>query len=597
MKLPAFEKNHSLPALFGLTFVVFGWFALSLTLGSLFLFPLVATGFAFLSPLVLVLCWKLFQFSPLDFRIVFVVALLYALGVGFTIEPTLFSGRDQGSIAEAAYRLATNTELAFTLPGSDSFFQIYGPGTALNFPGFAYTKEGYLMTQFPLGYTAWLAGFISLFGQSGFAISNALLLFLFLLFLYQLVRLFVHPFYASAALILAMTSFLPSWFAKLTLSENLAAFLFLFLCYTLILFFREGKFLYYVAILLTGSLLAFTRIEGFAFLFLALALIAFHPHTRLLFRTYPWKSIALPGVLFTFFLLRDFFLNLPYYKMIGKAFLKFLHSFSQEAMHTSALAGNPFGLGSVFFLYGTLALFCLGLFGILFLLRKKQWLILVPVCIALPTFVYLFQPSITPDYPWMLRRYFFTLFPTLLFSAVIGVAFLFSERGPSSLLERPRNRTLLPLSLIFAGLVLLQFPAWSSQITFAEQRGLQNQVATFTQNFSEKDLILVDRNVTGDGFAMLSGPAQFLFHKNTVYFFNPYDLSALNTSPFERVFLLTPEESQGRYTTVFGDRLVFKKSVTFSLEQFEHLTLSPNDPLRLPKKTTKETVNLLYQIY
>jgi hypothetical protein len=197
----------------------------------------------------------------------------------------------------------------------------------------------------------------------------------------------------------------------------------------------------------------------------------------------------------------------------------------------------------------------------------------------------------------MLRRYFFTLFPTLLFSAVIGVAFLFSERGPSSLLERPRNRTLLPLSLIFAGLVLLQFPAWSSQITFAEQRGLQNQVATFTQNFSEKDLILVDRNVTGDGFAMLSGPAQFLFHKNTVYFFNPYDLSALNTSPFERVFLLTPEESQGRYTTVFGDRLVFKKSVTFSLEQFEHLTLSPNDPLRLPKKTTKETVNLLYQIY
>lgn len=596
MKLPAFLKNHSLPVLFGLTFVVFGWFVLALTLGSLFLFPLVATGFALLLSLGLVLAWKLLRLSPVDLRIAFIIALLAAVLIGFTTEPTVFSGRDQGSIAEAAYRLAQNTELAFTTPGSDSFFQIYGPGTALNFPGFAYTKEGYLLTQFPLGYTAWLGSFVSLFGLSGFAIGNALLLFLSLFFLYQLVRLFAHSYYAFAALALALTAFLPNWFAKLTLTENLAAFLFLFLTYNLILFFREGKFLFYTAVLLTGSLLAFTRIEGFAFLLLALALLVFHPHTRSLFRTYPWKSIVLPGVLFTFFLLRDFFLNLPYYKMIGKALVKFLHGFSSEGAALPALS-TGLGLGSVFFLYGLLILFFLGLFGILLLLKKKQWLPLLPVCIALPTFVYLFQPSITPDYPWMLRRYLFTLFPTLLFSAVLGVALFFSPKEAPLTLEPPRGQKLFLSTLIFIGLILLQFPAWSGQFTFAENRGLRDQIATFSQNFSEKDLILIDRNATGDGFTMLTGPGQFLFQKNTVYFFNPYDLPALDTSHFEHVYLLTPEESQGRYAAVFGDRLIFKKSFRFSFEQFEHPNLTSDMSLRLPEKKTLQTTDLLFQVY
>ncbi len=597
MKLPPLEKTSTLLALFGLSFVIFGWFALTLTLGSLFVFPLVACGFALFLPLLLLIVWKFFRLAPTDLRIVFIVTLFYALFIGFTSEPTLFSGRDQGSIAEAAYRLATNTELAFSTPGSESFFQIYGPGTALNFPGFAYTKEGYLITQFPLGYTAWLGSFVSLFGLSGFAIGNAILLFLFFFFFYQLLRLFVHPYYATAGLAIAMTSFLPSWFAKITLTENLAVFLFIFLVYNLILFFREGKFLFYAGILLSGGLFAFTRIEGFAFLFLALLLIAFHPHTRALFRTYPFKSIILPGILFVFIFLRDFFLNLPYYKMIGKALFKFLRGFSDHALTLGSGETGSFGLGSVFFLYGFLVLSLLGFFGILYLLRKKQWLMLIPAMIALPTFLYLFSPNITPDHPWMLRRYLFTLFPTLLFSAVLCIALLFSRKDETVALEQPRGKRLFLGSLIFLGLILLQYPAWSAQFSFAEGRGLKNQIATFTQEFSDKDLILVDPNATGDGFAMLTGPGQFLFGKNTIYFFNPYDLPALDTSSFERVFLLAPQESQARYAAVFGERLIFKKTVTFTLEQFENLSLVGGNDFRLPKKTTLQTTNSLFQVY
>lgn len=595
MKLLSLEKTDSLIALFGLSFVVFGWFAFCLALGSLFLFPLLVTGFILFATLVFLIVFKLLRFAALDLRIVFLVTLLYAVFVGFVSEPTVFSGRDQGSIAEAAYRLAQNTELAFSTPASDSFFQIYGEGTALNFPGFAYTHEGYLLTQFPLGYTAWLGSFVSLFGLSGFAIGNTILLFLTLFFFYQLLRLFVHPYYASAGLLLAMTSFLPSWFAKITLTENLAVFLFIFLVYNLILFFREGKFLFYAGILLSGALFAFTRIEGFAFLGLALILIALHPHTRSLFRTYPWKSIVIPGLLFTFFFLRDFFINLPYYKMIGKALLKFLRGFSGGAEGTIE-QGASLGLGSVFFLYGFLTIALLGFFGILLFLKKKRWLLLIPAFIALPTFLYLFHPNITPDHPWMLRRYLFTLFPTLLFSAVVSLALLFAKEK-ASLSEQPRGKRLFLVTAIFLGLIILQYPAWSAQLTFAEGRGLRDQIALFSQEFSDKDLILVDQNATGNGFFMLSGPGQFLFGKNTVYFFNPYDLSALDTKRFERIYLLTPEESQGRYAGVFGDRLIFKKSVTFSLEQLENITLSEEAPLRLPEKISPETKNFLFQIY
>ena len=596
MNIPLLPKNAVLLTLLGLSFVVFGWFVFLLTLGSLFLFPLIATGATLFAALILGITWKLLRSAHWDLRLAFVGALLYAVFVGVIAEPTLFSGRDQGSIAEAAYRLAHNTELAFSTPGSDSFFQIYGAGTALNFPGFAYTTQGYLLTQFPLGYTAWLGSFVSLFDLNGFAIGNSILLFLFLFFFYQLLRLFVHPYYAGAGLLLAITSFLPSWFAKVTLTENMVIFLFVFLIYNIILFFQEGKFLFYLSILLSGGLLAFTRIEGFAFLFLTLALIAFHPHTRALIRTYPWKALVVPGILFVFIVLRNFFFNLPYYKMIGKALFRFLQSFSSDAIGAIERQTSSFGLGSVFFLYGLLILFLLGLFGFILFFKEKRYLLLVPAFIALPTLLYLFHPNITPDYPWMLRRFLFSLFPTLLFSAVLALALLGAEQRTLPV-ARPRGKRLLFVSLAFLGLFLLQFPAWQGQLLFAEQRTLRDQIARFSQDFSDQDLILVDQNVTGDGFAMLSGPGQFLFGKNTVYFFNPYDFTALDTKRYEHIYLIAPEENQGRYAAVFGDRLVFKKSIVFTSEHWENRSLKQALPLRLPNIETTETRNSLFQLY
>lgn len=598
MKLPFLaDKSDTLLALYGLSFVIFGWFAFALSLSDLFLTPLLIIGAILVFAISLLFLYRFFMVTTFDFRVVFALVLLYAVLLGFTTEPTIFSGRDQGSISEAAWRLAQNGQLAFSHPAGESFFNLYGEGAALHFPGFAYTSDGGLITQFPLPYTAWLGSFTAFFGLSGFAIANALLLFLFLLTFYALIRLFAHPFYAGFGTLLAALSFLLVWFSKVTLTENLALFLFTLLAYNLVLFLREGKFIFYAGALLSAGLLAFTRIEGFAFLALTLGFFLFRSEARAIWKMYPWKSIVIPGVIFIFIFLRDFFINLPYYKVIGKALIKFGHQFgSQAGTSDIAMTSASFSFGSVFFLYGLLVVFAIGLFGLLVFVRERKWILFLPAFLALPTFVYLFDPNISLDHPWMLRRYLFSLFPTLLFSATLGIALLFAKVRELPI-EKPAGKRLVFTTLIFLSLLFLQYPAWSSALLYAENKSLHSQVKRFSEEFSDKDLILVDRFATGSGFAMLSGPTQFLHGKNTVYFFNPSDLKNLDTSRYEKVYLLVPEEGQSRYVSVFGDRLTFKKSVTFTLEHFENLSLEEGSSLHFPRQTVTETRNSLFQIF
>jgi len=591
------EKSDTWLVLFGLSFVSFGWFVFLLALSGTFFAPLILSG-ALLTLIVLLFTGTAyFLRTTIDFKIAIFVAFSIALLIGFFTVPTIFSGRDQGSISEAAFRLAQNGHLAFSTLASESFFQIYGKGKALNFPGFAYTETGDLITQFPLGYTSWLASFISLFGLYGVVIGNGILLFLFLLTLYALLRRFTHPFYAFFGLALAIFSFLPTWFAKVTLSENFALFLFVFLVWNLILFLQEGKPLFYTGIFLSGGLLAFTRIEGFAFLLLAFVILLFHKQAHSLWKTYPWKSIIFPGLLFLFIFLRDFYINLPYYKVIGKALIKFLHQLDTgSVVGDLSGTGSSFTLGSVLFLYGLLVLFVLGFFGILIFIKEKRFIALLPAFIALPTFLYLVDPNISLDHPWMLRRYLFSLFPTLLFSSIVGVALIFTKEKTFPI-DRPKGKRLFLVSILFFALLVLQYPAFRYGISFAENRGLKEQIITFGQEFSDTDLVLVDRNVTGDGFALLTGPAQYLAGKNMVYFFNPDDLASIDLSPFAHIYLLVPEENQARYVSVFGDRLVFKKRVIFTNEQIEYNSLGDDTSfLGFPKKIFKETHNYLFQI-
>src|SRR5665647_2667561 len=101
-----------------------------------------------------------------------------------------------------------------------------------------------------------------------------------------------------------------------------------------------------------------------------------------------WKYIFVPSLVFLFLFLRDFFMNLPFYKFIGKALLKTTHEYS--ALGSLPATAGSLGLGSIFLSYGLLILFLLGILGIALCVFEKNSLSLAVFFLALPTFLYLF---------------------------------------------------------------------------------------------------------------------------------------------------------------------------------------------------------------
>ena len=585
------HKETSLFILFGIAMILLGWLFFALALFNFFVFPVILCGTLLLGGTALFFLGSFLWFSPPIVRILGVILVVIIALSSYQSTPTLLSGRDQGAISEAAIRLAQTSILPYRSNAVTTFFDIYGPGLALNFPGFAYTDKGSLITQFPLTYTSFIAGFYSLFGITGLTIANGILLFCFLLTLFELLRLFIRPERAFIAVLVGALSFLPLYFVQFTLTENLAVFLFTFLVYSLIRFFQKPVFLHYVAIVLTATLLAFTRIEGYAFLTLTAFVLLWNKDARTLFRTYPWKSLVVPTLLFLFFFLRNFFINLPYYKTIGRALEKMLGGFGSDVISNTSsnlgiLAGH-FPVGGVLILYGVLPLFLLGVLGYLILWRSKQHLTFIPLLIALPTLLYLFLPNITLDHPWMLRRYYFTLFPIFLFGAAVGL---------SRLADTTRRSFTLFLG-IFIAVLLFSLPAHMAVLTVREDPTFLPQIERFSTGFSPQSLILVDRMATGSGYALPTAPLTNLFDRQAVYIFNPEDIAKIEFTRFSQVYLLTPESELYRYVDTLRDRLIYKGSYTFTRTGLTEETLHQDGDFSFPKKKFFETKNLLFQVY
>lgn len=565
------------------SFLFFGWVAFLLALFGFFFASLLGI-FLILPALAFFIALghigKLHDWTRLG---LWIFLILFVTSSTLSAEPSVFSGRDQGSIAEASWRLAENHQLGFQTPASQAFFSIYGPGTALNFPGFSYTENGSLMTQFPLGYTSFVASFLTLFGIKGYLIANSLLLFLFLSGIFELLLLFVPSLFALGGTSLALFSFLPVWISRLTLTENLASFLFVLLAFFFIRFLQEKTLPWYWLALFTSLLLLFTRIEGFLFLgIFVLTLLVLKDTRRILFEA-PWTNIFFPALLFLFIFLRDFFMNLPFYTVIGKAVLKTWHTFT--VLGTLSDNTGSLSLGSIFFSYGLLILFLAGLLGIVFSLYKRNFLPLTVLLLSAPTLLYLFVPSITPDHPWMLRRYYSSLYPTFVFFTTLGLYSL----SKNKMLENVWKPFSLFLFLLF---LAFQGRAFVSAYTIHDNAGLLGQTEDFSKRFGERDLILIDRLATGDPYTLLAGPMNFLSGKQAVYFFNPNDLSRLDLTPFDTVYLLSPEDSLGLYTDALGEKLLPTETVSFTSERL----IPPKTSFSLPERALLTTDAILFKI-
>ena len=566
---------------FGLFFVFLAWATFLLALAGIFYQWLILILF-FGGLSLLFILWRRNKISlafSVEFVAIFIGIILLILVFSYFITPTIFSGRDQGSISEAAIRLSQNHQLDFSAPASREFFKIYGPGKALNFPGFYYLADGKLITQFPVPYIAWLAIFYSFFGLSGLAIANAVLLFIFSLSIYWLARIFSGHFISTLLLVLVITSFPVFWFFKFTLSENMALALVWLGILSLVLFLKKKNDFYFFSTVAALGLLAFTRIEGFLMLAMLIIILVLNKESRAFLASYKLKRIIFPLIFLAIVFLPEFFINFPFFKEMGKGIFSFFGNNIRS--NEMPFAGKLVYNGKIFFIYGIIQYLVLGSWGVVYFLKRKEHLKLVPFILVSPIFFYLFDANISSDHPWMLRRFVFAVVPALIFYTSL---FLFHW------LNKEKKQLLF---VIFSFLIIFNFTIFFKFAFFSENKGLLSQVQKLSLNFSKNDLVLVDRLSGGDGWAMISGPLSFLYGKQAVYFFNPDDLAKINLEKFDKIYLIVPEENVNFYQqSDLKNRMKFYRDYIFNTRRLD----IGNSNTRLPGIITAEVKGKIFEI-
>lgn len=523
-------SENKLFAQIGLFLVVLGLLGVILTMLGIFyaiiLMIYIILGLALLAYLVL----KNRDKIEIDKKFMAVILASAGFVMLFSIftTPTIFSGRDQGSLSEAAIRLVQNHRLEFSTPVSEEFFKIYGPGKALNFPGFNYAPDGNLITQFPLGYISWLAIFYSMFGLTGLIIANAVSFFIFLLSFYLLSRFYLKPLPAFISYLLVSTSFVFSWFFKFTLSENLALMLAWFGILQLVLFLKNKNNFYLAASALSFGLLIFTRIEAWFFL-AVITLVLFIKYKNRFF-----EILTKPLVIIISCIALIFFVSL---KINSAFYLTFAKGLLKSATSPIGPGVNPFlsilYVWEVLEVYALLPLIALSLMGFIYFLKQKKYELLIPFFIALPTFIYVIHPSISDDYPWMLRRFIFSIVPICILYSVI-------------FLDKFIKRKYLFYTLSFM-LLLSNLLIFTPYISFSENQNLLGQIENISTSFGSKDLVFIDQKATGDGFSMMAGPLSFFYGKQAVYFINPSDINKLDLAKFSHTYFIIPDDNLSLY--------------------------------------------------
>jgi hypothetical protein len=536
-----------------LFFLTFGWLALLFSAIGLLYIGTIALSIILSLLLTLMFLPKISpnteRNSNKTFYLVATISLLISFATCYFATPTIFGGRDQGSISTAAINLSKNHSLKFSTPASTDLFQKYGPGRALNFPGFDYTKDGQMISRFPVAFTSYLASAFDLLGLKGIQYANLIPLFLFLTIFWLILREFFSKGVSFLGFFLAASFFPFLWFAKYTLTETYMLFLVWTGIYFLIRTARAGgstsirevepPYLYIT--LAAFGLSALTRIEGIVFFLLASAYILLLQKKKIIETSKKFNKYIL---IFTLFLIVIYiYLNFPALidsaKNLAKAFLP-------NSAKESAPSPNLYSyIARIFFNYNVLAYLVLGLAGLFWLAKniRKNWIKseFIPILITFPAFFYLLTPQITLDDPWFLRRFVFAVFPTLLIYSIYFINKFFYHK----------------IFLYFTLVVLITANGVISGrfFTLSENRALFPQIEKISQKFGSDDLILVDRLATGSGFSLASEPLRTIYNKNAIYFFNAEDLKYINQDRYKNIYLIAPPaEEKSWYADLIKDK-------------------------------------------
>lgn len=529
------EKSDTFSAI-AVLFVALGWIGVILALTGVFYNWLVYSAAILIFAAIILISFRTIYKIKIakSTQWIMIIILVAVLIFSYYSSPTVFSGRDQGTLSNSAIQLMQNHNLYFSSPAVGEFFSIYGPGKALNFPGYYYTQSGELVSQFPPGYISWLAIYYTIFGLTGFVIANGVTFFFFLMSFYFLGKKYLKNSSALALIILVITSFIFSWFFKFTLSENLALMLVWLGIYQFVIFLENKRSFYLHVSLLTFGLLLFSRIE--AVLFLAILFLIIYLKQR----DNPLEFIGKTGKILTAGILAVYVFSIlkysEFYLVLLKNVQKFFTGLGNSNLNNSdslGLLGETAYVFKIFIIYSLISEIVVGIVAILYFLKKKRYEWLIPFFIVAPTFLYIFDPNISNDHPWMLRRFLFSVVPACFLYTVMIVEKYF--------IRKYLFKVIIILFILNNLIIFFIF------IGFTPHKNLLGQLKNISQNFRPSDLVLVDQKVTGDGWSMMTGPLSSLYDIQAVYFINPADLKKIDKSKFSKIYFIIPDDNLDFY--------------------------------------------------
>ncbi len=486
-------------------------------------------------------------FSRIDLLkfILIIVAIIWMTLLALFFSDPYFSGRDEGSYANAAIELANSGSMFFK-PAVLTLLSNEGPAhQALNFPGFV-IKEGSLTSQFSPAYFVYLAIFYLFSGGTFFwSLANGFLVLLGAIVFYNLLKYFFSRFIALAGFLLLISNFSFIWFPRFTFSENMAFFIFWNLIFFLTLFyFTKDQFIrrkLILSIILLCIVFPLVRPEGW-WIFLMVAIFSVCLRKEI-FKTLSPKSfwtiapVGLFGVLLSIYV---FYLESPVYKRLFKDWIKWPKSqefymkirsgdYSLSNAKEAFLSTFPPVEKMVYFWkvewnYGILLFGILAIIGfVIFILGarrkssyffsgKERKFIKILFFLSFPLFFAFVSPQISSDHPWMLRRFFFAVLPSGIFLGVMLVK-KFSQKFS--------KRFFYLAPVLLALLFVPSFMPSSYFLTIKQDSGRENVFRKLGQIFSKNDYVFLHRDASGDGWKMFAGPLMSVYGLNAVYVYQP----------------------------------------------------------------------------
>jgi len=481
------------------------------------------------------------NFDFLRFLMVIAWIVWFVLLLVYSPFPA-FSGRDEGSYANAAVYLARFHSLEFQLP----LLKIFnGEGLShqlLNFPGFVATSQG-MASQFSPAYFVLLGVFALLTKALGvFSLVNGLLVLGGVIAFYLLIRLFAPRWFALAGVVALIFNFVFIWFPRFTFSENLAFMLFLNLLLLLNLFKKTGNPVHIYPIIGILTLFPLVRPEGWWLLVASLILLGYWylKGQIKLERIYLFKSgfVMFLGFLFSAYItLRQF----PIYKRLLRDWIKWPATETSYAnlingSPTPADAGKilaalfPSGEKMVYYLqvewrYGILFFGLTALAALTFFFWDKKRKFLNPdmrgivgnaALLGFPFFAAFISPQVSADHPWMLRRFFFVVVPCGILAALILIKTWMNKKPQ---IVRPYLA-----GLLLAAMLVPTLPATAYFLTVATDEGREAVLKQLGASFDNDSFIFLNRESSGDGWHMWAEPLSSVYGKNAVYVYSPDNL-------------------------------------------------------------------------